>query len=73
MSVHRIYWTEGTTPKFEDRYDLSEALKRTEELRKHHKFVVIASQIEECVSLQGVAAPSPDYSWKNVEHSLHSV
>ena len=63
-SVHRIYWTEGTTPKFEDQADLVVALKRTEEIRKQHQFVVIASQIAECTSLQGVAAPSPDYSWK---------
>ena len=59
MSTHRVYWTEDV-PKSEDFHNLGLALKHTEDLRKSgHKFVSIASEQDDCVSLRGVAADHP--------------
>lgn len=64
-SVHRVYWTNEFGPQSEDFHDLGLALKEVERLRTWYgRFVVIASEQIECVSLRGVASPSPDYNWK---------
>lgn len=49
---------------------IDQVLKRCEELRQQRltgrniSFITTASEIPDCTSLQGVAAPSADYDWE---------
>jgi hypothetical protein len=72
ITIHRIYWTEEGELKSEsfgpDSIDC--VLKRCADLRQQRiggrdiSFISTSSELPECVSLQGVAAPSPKYDWQ---------
>jgi len=71
-TVHRVYWTEDGVARSMDFGDgkLDEMLKYCEMLRKQKHagadigFITSASEMAECVSLQGVDVTGPDYNWR---------
>ena len=69
--VHRVYWTENGLPSSVSfgPDSIDSVLKFCEDLRKRRiagkdiSFITSASEIPECTSLQGVAAPDTKYDW----------
>lgn len=66
MSEFKVYWTyAGGAVDSEAFQDVGAALNRCQELRNTgHRFVTMASEIEDNVTLMGVADVGPDYNWK---------
>lgn len=73
-AIHQIYWTQKEfgieTPRSKSFTEIELALGFCEKLRKLKSetgldisFICMASEIPDCVSLSGVASPSPDYDW----------
>lgn len=70
--VHRVYWTENDVSQSKDfgEGELDTTLKYCEMLRKLRRdgknieFITIASEIPNCVSLDGVDVVNADYNWK---------
>lgn len=67
MSTHAVYWLDiNGIPQVEFFTDLTVMLNFS--LEKHNdsncRFITTASEIDDCVSLQGVSAPKADYDWK---------
>lgn len=72
-STHRVYWTEDNESQSKDFMsgELDASLKHCENLRKlrasgkNIEFIAISSEIQECVSLDGVdAVDISKYEWK---------
>ena len=70
MTTHRIYWCEENIPEWADHTEIPDALKMCEALRQRRaagekiSHIVMSSEIDDCTSLTGVAAPAPDYHWR---------
>jgi hypothetical protein len=72
ITIHRVYWTEDGQSKSESfgPDSIDQVLKRCEDLRKQRiggkdiTFIATASELPECTSLHGVAAPHPKYDWQ---------
>jgi len=73
MNVHhKVYWTYNGVVYSEDFGigQLSNAMQLCETLRKeryrgeHIEFVSCATELPDCTSLEGVAAPGVGYNWK---------
>jgi len=70
-NTHRVYWTEDGVPKSQDfgSGQLDDTLKYCEMLRKERRegknitHITIASEMAECVSLQGVDVTDETYDW----------
>jgi len=72
-STHRVYWTEDNVSCSKDftSDELDASLKHCESLRKSRiagkniGFIAISSEIQDCVSLDGVdAVDINNYEWK---------
>jgi hypothetical protein len=70
--MHKVYWTLWNKPDSRDFESIDDAMKFCENLRLESKrpggynysFISCASEIEDCTSLEGVAAPGVGYDWK---------
>lgn len=64
--MFKVYWTySGGAVGSETFRDIGQALDRCQELRNTgHRFVTMASQLEDMVGEFGVTETGPDYAWK---------
>lgn len=71
ITTHRVYWTENNEPNSKDfssneilnALNFCEKLRNDRDVGKAISFISIASEVEECTSLSGVAAVKLDYNW----------